>query len=208
MRYFWLDEYLLSKRNTVKDLQPDWNWLRYKIGDKMYAAVCLDENGKPYYITLKAEPLEGDFLRQKYKDIIPGYYMDKNNWISVIPDGEVPDEVLKALLDKAYMLVLGGFSKKRQREILGISCCGTECRRCGYYGAMCKGCNESQGKVFHAPEGKACPIYGCSVNRNRFVNCGECGQLPCSVWNAVKDPMLSEQEFENSIMERVRNLKE
>ena len=126
--------YLLSKAGVTKDLQKDWNWIRYKIGGKMFVAVCLGENDEPYYITLKLEPVEGDFLRQQYEDIIPGYYMNKTHWNSIKPAGEVPDNFLKDLLDKSYQLVLGGFSKKKQREILEvaqsvniISCCGTDC---------------------------------------------------------------------------------
>lgn len=87
----------------------------------MFAAVCLDDNDEPYYITLKLEPAEGDFWRQQYEDIIPGYYMNKMHWNSIKPDGEVPDDLLKDLLDKSYQLVLGGFSKKKQREILDVA---------------------------------------------------------------------------------------
>ncbi len=118
-KYSWLDEYLLEKAGVTKDLQRDWNWIRYQIGGKMFAAVCLGEDNKPYYITLKLEPEEGDFLRQQYEDIIPGYYMNKTHWNSIKADGNVPDELLKDLLDKSYQLVLGGFSKKKQREIVG-----------------------------------------------------------------------------------------
>ena len=50
MRYPWIDEYLLGKKGVSKDLQKDWNWIRYQIGGKMFAAVCLDEQDKPYYI--------------------------------------------------------------------------------------------------------------------------------------------------------------
>ena len=119
MRYQWIDEYLLNKRSVTKDLQSDWNWIRYHIGGKMFAAVCLDSDDKPYYITLKLEPEEGNFLRQQFEDILPGYYMNKEHWNSVKPDGEVPDDLLKDLLDKSYHLVLGGLSKKIQREICG-----------------------------------------------------------------------------------------
>lgn len=31
------DDYLLGKEGVTKDLQRDWNWIRYKIGDKMFA---------------------------------------------------------------------------------------------------------------------------------------------------------------------------
>lgn len=118
MKYTWLDGYLLSKPGAARDLQADWNWIRYSIGGKMFAAVCLDGENKPYYITLKLEPAEGDLLRQQYQDILPGYYMNKLHWNSIKADGEVPDDLLKTLLDKSYTLVLGGFSRKKQAELL------------------------------------------------------------------------------------------
>lgn len=72
MRYHWIDEYLLEKPAVTKDLQAEWNWIRYQIGGKMFAAVCLDgDTNKPVYITLKLKPEEGDFFRQQYEDIIP-----------------------------------------------------------------------------------------------------------------------------------------
>lgn len=118
MKYEWIDEFLLSKKAVSKDLKKEWNWIRYLIGEKMFAAVCLDDNNQPYYITLKLEPSEGDFLRGQYSDIIPGYYMNKVHWNSVKADGNVPDELLKDMLDKSYNLVLSGFSKKKQNELL------------------------------------------------------------------------------------------
>ena len=63
MRYPWLDEYLLKKRGVTKDLQESWNWIRYHVGGKMFAAICLDEQNKHYYINIKLQPLEGDFFR-------------------------------------------------------------------------------------------------------------------------------------------------
>lgn len=215
MRYTWIDEYLLSKAGVTKDLQKDWNWIRYQVGGKMFVAVCLVwETDEPYYITLKLEPTEGDFLRQQYEDIIPGYYMNKTHWNSIKPDSEVPDNLLKDLLDKSYQLVLGGFSKKKQREVLEvaqsvniISCCGTDCSKCGCFGNMCKGCSASLGKVFHAPDGQACPIYECVVNQKDMKGCGECGHIPCDIWRKTKDPAFTEEEFERNIQERVDRLK-
>lgn len=207
MRYQWIDEYLLNKRSVTKDLQSDWNWIRYHIGGKMFAAVCLDSDDKPYYITLKLEPEEGNFLRQQFEDILPGYYMNKQHWNSVKPDGKVPDDLLKDLLDKSYLLVLKSFSGKKQREILGLSCCGSDCNACSYFGSMCQGCNAANGKVFHAPAGNACPIYSCCVQKHKFATCLSCDSLPCDIWRGTKDPALSEQQFEATIQERVNNLK-
>ena len=117
MRYTWLDDYLMSKPGVSKNTE-NWNWIRYMIGGKMFLAVCLDDNDKPYYITLKLEPLEGDFLRAQYDDIVPGYYMNKQHWNSIRPDGEVPDDLMREMADKSYWLILAGLSKKKQQEIL------------------------------------------------------------------------------------------
>lgn len=73
--------------------------------------------GTPFILYCNMQ--EGDFWRKQYEDIIPGYYMNKQHWNSVKADGEVPDDILKDMLDKAYQIVLGGFSKKRQKEVLG-----------------------------------------------------------------------------------------
>ncbi len=119
MRYHWLDAYLLEKAAVTKDLQAEWNWIRYQIGGKMFAAVCLDDDtNKPVYITLKLKPEEGDFFRQQYEDVIPGYYMNKVHWNSIKVDGAVPDDLLKEMLDKSYHLVMEGFRKKKQKELL------------------------------------------------------------------------------------------
>ncbi len=118
MRYPWIEEYLLAKKGVCRDFKQEWNWIRYMIGDKLFCAVCLNEKNEPYYITMKLAPARGDALRQLYPDILPGYYMNKVHWNSVKADGEVPEELLKQMLDEAYSLVLAGFSKKKQMEIL------------------------------------------------------------------------------------------
>lgn len=119
MRYPWIDEYLRAKPGATSDLKLEWNWRRYMLDGKMFAAVLLDKENQPYYINLKLEPLEGEALRRQYEDIIPGYYSNKVHWNSVKPDGAVPDELLRTLLDKSYELILHSLSKKRQKEIAG-----------------------------------------------------------------------------------------
>lgn len=118
MRYAWIREYLLKKKGVHQDYKAEWNWDRYLISDKMFAAVCYGDDGRAVYITLKLDPMEGDFLRRQYEDIIPGYYMNKVHWNSIRVEGTVPDELVRELLDRSYLRVLSGFSKKKQKEIL------------------------------------------------------------------------------------------
>ena len=118
MKYPWIDDYLLGKTAVEKDFKEEWGWYRYQIGNKLFAAVCLNEAGEPCYITMKLEPAKGDFFRQLYPDVLPGYYMNKVHWNSVRADGAVPEDVLKAMLDESYQIVLHSFSKKKQKELL------------------------------------------------------------------------------------------
>ena len=207
MKYPWIDEYLLSKRAVTKDLQPEWNWIRYHIGGKMFAAVLLDHDDRPYYINLKLDPAEGELMRKQYPDVIPGYYSNKLHWNSVKPDGDIPDDLLKTWLDRSYLLVLQDLPKAKQREILGLSVCGTDCSACPLHGNLCTGCNEACGKVFHAPEGKPCPIYGCCVNKHHYATCVSCSRVPCAVWQATRDPSMTDEQFEQSVNDRVSALR-
>ena len=121
-KYSWLDQYLLSKTGAVKDYKPEWEWFRYLVGGKMFAATC--KPGPQYkgydnreLLQLKCEPLLAELLRSEYVDIVPGFYMDKRNWNSVFLDGDVPDEVLRELCDRSYELVFGKLTKKMKEEI-------------------------------------------------------------------------------------------
>ena len=207
MKYPWIDEYLKAKRGVTHDLQAEWNWIRYQIGGKMFAAVLLDDGDRPVYINLKLEPLEGELMRSQYPDIIPGYYSNKRHWNSVKADGEIPDGLLKDWLDRSYQLVLKEFSRQKQREILGLSVCGTDCSACPLRGNPCAGCSESLGRVFHAPEGKPCAIYACCAGKHRYATCASCGQIPCGIWQTVRDPSMTDEQFGESVAARVSALK-
>jgi len=119
MRYPWIDEYCVSKKGVEKDYKVEWRATRYMINNKMFAMQCGDKEGKPI-ITVKLEPIFGQMLRSKYKDIVPGYYMNKEHWNSLYLEGSVPDEVLEDMLDKSYQIIFGSLSKKAQNEIIGV----------------------------------------------------------------------------------------
>lgn len=118
MKYKWLDEYCITKKGVEKDYKLEWDVNRYMIRGKMFAMQGGDKEGKAI-ITLKLEPMFGELLRTKYKDIVPGYYMNKEHWNSLYLEGTVPDDVLRDMLDNSYSIVLGSLSKKVQKEILG-----------------------------------------------------------------------------------------
>ena len=118
MNYDFIDKYLISKKGVTKDFKKEWNWERYKVDDKMFVALCYNSENKLKYITLKLNPIDGDFFRKEYEDIIPGYYMNKIHWNSIIANGNVSENTVKELLDKSYNEILSKLSKKKREEIL------------------------------------------------------------------------------------------
>lgn len=121
--YDWLDAYLCSKPGCEKDFKAEWEWWRYLVGGKMFAATLCPgpEHDSTYaersLLTLKCDPVWSQALRSEHEGILPGFYMDKRNWISVVLDGSVPDELVRELCDHSYSLVFSKLTKKLQREI-------------------------------------------------------------------------------------------
>ena len=119
MRYDWLDAELLRWPGVTKDFKAEWNWTRYMVGGKLFCALCHDDAGRDVYITVKLEPLRGEFLRGQFPDVIPGYYMNKTHWNSVRVQGDLPEDILRGMLEESYRLVAAGLPKK-QRAALGL----------------------------------------------------------------------------------------
>lgn len=123
MRYDWLDAYLLSLPGAEKDYKPEWQWFRYMVRGKLFAAVCSPGPEHRTYgghdlVNLKCEPAESGLLRAQYPEILPGFYTDKRTWIAALLDGDLPDEVLRQLCADSHRLVLAKLPKYVQRDIL------------------------------------------------------------------------------------------
>lgn len=123
--YPWLDGHLMSKPGAEQDFKEEWQWQRYLVRGKMFAAVCTPDtkyqphNGRTMVI-LKCDPLLAEAFRAEYPDVVPGFYSNKRNWNSVYLDGMVPEPVLRDMCDMSYRLVAGSLTKAVQRE-LGIT---------------------------------------------------------------------------------------
>ena len=122
MRYEWLDEYLLSLPGAEKDYKPEWQWFRYMIRGKLFAAICSPGPEHKTYgghdlVNLKCAPSRAEMLRAQYPEILPGFYSDKRTWNAVLLDGELPNELLRDLCAESHRLVLGKLPQYVQREI-------------------------------------------------------------------------------------------
>jgi predicted DNA-binding protein (MmcQ/YjbR family) len=111
-------EYCLSKKGVTEHFPFDEDTLVFKVGGKMFALSSLSqwEKGEPS-VNLKCDPERAEELRAQYDSIQPGFHMSKIHWNTIAVNADVPDLLLKELIDHSYGLVFKSLTKKMQGEI-------------------------------------------------------------------------------------------
>lgn len=112
MTFETLKATLLGKPGAVEDFPFDTVTLVLKVSGKMFALIILDED--PMRMNLKCDPLKAEFLREAFPSITPGYHMNKRHWNTVRLDGSLPDDLLRAMIDDSYELVVRGLPRSRR----------------------------------------------------------------------------------------------
>jgi predicted DNA-binding protein (MmcQ/YjbR family) len=87
----------------------------FKVAGKMFALVAMD--GPPDYVTLKADPEEGEALRTQHGFIREGYYMNKRHWITVDIEPITPEQLVEDLVADSYDLVVSKLPKRTRTEL-------------------------------------------------------------------------------------------
>ena len=87
----------------------------YKVKGKMFA-MLIRRLGRDF-VNLKAKPQDGEILTDEFKDITPGYHMNKKHWISVYYNGDVEDSLIEDLCEQSYTLVASKLTKVQQRAL-------------------------------------------------------------------------------------------
>ena len=87
--------------------------------------------------------------------------------------------------------------------------CGLSCECCGHYSVECGGCKAARGAVYWTAYCgmECCPIYACAREKG-LDHCGQCRDLPCAIWDSLRDPDETPEQTEKSIAERLRRLQD
>jgi predicted DNA-binding protein (MmcQ/YjbR family) len=70
MNYDFIQAHCLSKKGAEEDYKQEWDAIRYSVCGKMFALVGNDGA----IISVKHTSEQGEELREKYRDIVQGYY--------------------------------------------------------------------------------------------------------------------------------------
>jgi len=113
-----VDSFCMSLSGSRKEYKEEWEVFRYLLEGKMFLMVGHNKEGTEI-LTLKGSPEENREIRERFPEVEPGYYMNKEHWISIPLKTNLTQEQVYQCLQKAYGLVLASFSKKKQKELLG-----------------------------------------------------------------------------------------
>lgn len=106
--------YCLSKPLVSEGFPFDATTLVFKVAEKMFALVDLEDNG---WVNLKCDPAKVEELRERYPGVRPGYHMNKRHWNTVTINGEIDDDLVRSWIDDSYMLVVSSLSSKKRKEL-------------------------------------------------------------------------------------------
>lgn len=106
----------LSFNEAVEDFPFRPEVSVFKVLGKLFALTTLD--ARPLTVNLKCDPDDAVRLRAEYPGlIVPGYHMNKRHWNTVTVDGELPDRVIRELVEDSYDLVVAGLPRAERLRL-------------------------------------------------------------------------------------------
>jgi predicted DNA-binding protein (MmcQ/YjbR family) len=111
-----LRAFCLSFNETVEDFPFRPEISVFKVLGKLFALTALD--ARPLTVNLKCDPDDAVRLRGEYPGlIVPGYHMNKRHWNTVTADGELPDQLVRELVEDSYDLVVAGLPRAERLRL-------------------------------------------------------------------------------------------
>ena len=92
--------------------------LVFKIMGKMFAMVDIEPKEGVYWVWMKCNPEHAESLREQYRGIKPAWKSFGKTWNLVNIDSDVPDEVIRKLIDHSVAEVVKAMPKKLREEYL------------------------------------------------------------------------------------------
>lgn len=108
-----LKEYAETFNGAEIYWKSDWECWRFDVSGKMFAFFS------DKYLTFKNTPEQNEILRETYSFVIPGYYMNKTHWNTIVlSESKFSNDEIKALVLQSYQKIVEKLPKKTQLKLL------------------------------------------------------------------------------------------
>lgn len=104
-------EYCLKKKAVTECFPFDDVNLVFKVVDRMFLLINLE---KPTWIYMKCDPERAIELRDQYNGIEGAYHFNKKYWNQVSLESDVPEHLIRELIDHSYDEVMKKFTRKQK----------------------------------------------------------------------------------------------
>ena len=111
-----LRAFCLSFNEAVEDFPFRPEISVFKVLGKLFALTTLD--ARPLTVNLKCDPEDAVRLRGEHPGlIVPGWHMNKRHWNTVTADGDLPDGLVRELVEDSYDLVVAGLPRAERLRL-------------------------------------------------------------------------------------------
>lgn len=94
--------------------KPQYEMLvTYKVGGKWFVLVNPDDK----FIDVKCDPETIADMLARYKGAFPAWHMNKENWLGIRLESDIPDGTIKQIIKDGYGLILSKLSKKIRESL-------------------------------------------------------------------------------------------
>ena len=106
-------EYGLSFPGSYLDAPfHDDNWQLVRFKDNKKAFLWTYQKDGFVNLNVKVKPETAYFWRDMYRSVVPGYHQNKEHWNTIILDGSIPDNDIRAMIAESYAIISYSPSKR------------------------------------------------------------------------------------------------
>lgn len=112
-----LREYCLSLPMAEENApwtEPQYQMLvTFTVAGKWFCLADIDNK----FIDVKCTPEQVAEMQEQYTGAFPAWHMNKQHWLGVRLESDVPDEIIRRLLKSGYELIIARLPKKTRDEL-------------------------------------------------------------------------------------------
>ncbi len=83
------------------------------MGDKWFCLFNPDEK----FVDVKCDPAIIKEMRATYQAAFPAWHMNKEHWLGIKLDSDMPDDKIKELVREAYQIIVDHLRAKKRQEL-------------------------------------------------------------------------------------------
>jgi len=111
----------MAVKGASESFPFDETTLVFKVMGKMFAYIGLEPKDGQFKVNLKCDPEKSVELREKFQGVQQGIHTRSIMWNAVCLESDVPEKLIKELIEHSVEEVIKNLPKKKQEEYRKIS---------------------------------------------------------------------------------------